>query len=439
MNFPAGPKQALSTIFAPLAALIFIAATFTASVPCPAQQTVTPQSWPQLHGPTQNGQSEATGLPVEWSETSNIVWKTAIHPDAPDFNADVDELVESAAVPEDVETQDKAADSEGSGEEVATIKPDPRHFGWSSPVIFENQIWLTTARADGREMYAVCLDRATGDVVHDILLFKNGPSTDVLLTNSFASSTPAVEAGRVYIHFGTYGTACLDTANGSIVWQRRDLHCDHLRGPGSSPLLDGDLLYLNYDGADNQFIVALDKRTGKTVWRKERSTDFGNLDGDLRKAYDTPIIIEVDGKRQLVSIGAKSVFAYDPATGEEIWSVRYAGYSNASRPIFDGKLIYLSTGFSKADFWAIRPDGHGDVTDTHVVWRQSRNVSLKPTPLIIDGRIYMPYDKGILSCLDAATGELIWQETPPRRVQRIANLRRRSHLHPQRRRRDVCH
>lgn len=320
-------------------------------------------SWPQFHGPNADSIVADADVPLTWSEDENIAWKTAIH-----------------------------------------------DFGWSSPVILGDQIWCTTANETGTEMSVICIDRESGDIVHDILLFNDQEPTDTLLTNSFASPTPCVEEGRVYVHFGTYGTACLDSETGETIWERRDLNCEHLRGPGSSPLLDGDLLYLPFDGADVQYVIALDKNTGETIWKTDRSTDFGDMDGDLRKAYDTPLMIEVNGRRQLVCIGAQAAFAYDPADGSEIWRVLYRGYSNAARPVFDGTRVYISTGFGKASLMAVRPEGQGDVTETHVDWVVPRGIPLKPTPLALDGRLYCCGDDGIFSCLDAETGEAIWQK-----------------------------
>ena len=321
------------------------------------------QNWPGFHGPSADCWSESDSAAIEWSESENIVWKTAIH-----------------------------------------------DFGWSSPVVWNDQIWMTTADLEGRSMSAVCVDRTSGEIVHDVDLFSDQEPTDTLLINSYASPTPCIEEGRVYVHFGTYGTACLDTVTADVVWQRVDLNCDHLRGPGSSPVLDGELLYLTYDGADYQFVVALDKRTGETVWKTDRTTEFGEMDGDLRKAYCTPLMIEVEGERQLICVGAHAAYAYTPDTGEELWHILFSGYSNASRPLFDGERIYINTGFGRSQLWAVTPTGRGDVTDTHVLWKATRGILLKPTPVLVDGLIYMPCDDGILKVIDPETGEIVFEE-----------------------------
>jgi outer membrane protein assembly factor BamB len=209
-------------------------------------------NWPEFRGPHGDGRSDAKNLPLTWSETQNVRWKTAIH--------------------------DK---------------------GWSSPVVWGNQVWLTTATEEGDKCYAVAVDRDTGNVVHDVLLFevrlsptkgKNPPSIAApyeqwATFNSYASPTPAVEEGRVYAHFGSTGTACLDTATGKVLWKRTDLECCHHRGAGSSPVLFGDLVILTFDGFDVQYLVALDKRTGETVWKRDRKFHPAEKNGDLKKAY----------------------------------------------------------------------------------------------------------------------------------------------------------
>ena len=181
-------------------------------------------NWAEFRGPQGSGISQAKGLPTKWSETENIVWKTPIH-----------------------------------------------GKGWSSPVVWGNQIWLTTATVDGKKMSAICLDAASGKIVHDLLLFENAEPRFCHPTNSYASPTPVIEEGRIYCHFGSYGTACLDTKSGKTLWTRRDLESDDFRGPGSSPILFEDLLVVNYDGVDLQFVVAFNKKTSDTVWQKKRN------------------------------------------------------------------------------------------------------------------------------------------------------------------------
>jgi outer membrane protein assembly factor BamB len=331
------------------------------------------EQWPDFRGPGGLGISRGKGIPLEWSETKNVRWKIPVHGQA-----------------------------------------------WSSPVAWGGQVWLTTATPDGREMSALCVDRATGKVLLDRVLFTNptveerGPGHE---SNSYASPSPVIEAGRVYFHFGKYGTACLDTATFKTLWQRRDLLCTHSAGPGSSPVLFRNLLLLTYDGIDHQFLAALDTKTGKTVWKRPRSVDWAVLDPpgktpDLqqRKAFSTPLVTTWAGKPVLVSSGAKATCGYDPSTGEELWKVTYKGFSNASRPVAGGGLAYVNSGYPRADLLAVRLGGTGDVTTTHVAWQTSKNVPLNPSPLLLDGLLYLVTGGGIATCLDAVTGAEVWKD-----------------------------
>jgi outer membrane protein assembly factor BamB len=303
-------------------------------------------------------------VPLTWSEDQNVVWKTPI-----------------------------------AGR------------GWSSPVVWGKQVWLTTATTDGKEMSVMCLDRDGGQVVHDIKLFQNDKPAPINGVNSYASPTPAVEEGRVYAHFGTYGTACLDTRTAKPVWVRRDLNCNHEAGPGASPLLAGDRLYLAVDGTDVQYVMALDKATGKTVWKTPRSANFSGIGADRRKAFHTPTLIDVGGRGQLVCPGAAEAVAYEPDTGKEIWKVRYpGGYSGVSRPVLAGGVVVLNGGFESFPVVAVRPTGSGDVTATHVAWQFPRGGPGKTSPLVAGGLLYMLQDGGVLSCLEPATGQEIWHQ-----------------------------
>jgi outer membrane protein assembly factor BamB len=318
------------------------------------------ENWPNFHGPANNNHSDAADLPLTWSETENVVWKTPIH------------------------------DS-----------------GWSSPVIWGNQIWLTTATDDGKQSFVLCVDRRNGKILHDFKLFDNENPEDIRKYNSFASPTPAIEAGRVYVHFGSYGTACLDTKTAEVLWTRRDLACLHWRGPGSSPIIYKNLLIVHYDGYDFQYVVALDKTTGKTVWRKDRQVDYGTDNGDIKKAYATPLIIEAGGRKQLISPTSKAALALDPETGEELWRVRFDGFSVAARPMFDRGLLYINTGFPRGAMLAVRPDGEGDIT-ADIVWTANKSLPSKPSSLLVGDSIFSVDDDGVATCLDAKSGATVW-------------------------------
>lgn len=318
--------------------------------------SATENDWPQFRGPDGQGHASQRGLATSWSETENIGWKVPV-----------------------------------AGR------------GWSSPVIANGQIWLTTALNEGHSLHALCYDETGGELLHDIEVFQVEDPGKVHAKNSYASPTPILEANRVYVHFGDLGTACL-TTEGKIVWQNEDLKYRHGHGPAGSPVLYGDLLIVSCDGTDVQYVVALDKQSGKLRWKSDRQG---------RMAYSTPLVITVDGKDQLVSTGGDQAIAYEPETGREIWRVKYDGYSEVPRPAFGQGLLFLATGYDTPWLYAVRPGGQGDVTDSHVVWKLQKGAPLNPSPLVIGEELYLVSDQGIASCLDAATGEKHWQKRLP--------------------------
>jgi len=321
-------------------------------------------NWPDFRGPACNGRSDSVGLPIEWSETQNVKWKTPIH-----------------------------------------------DLGWSSPVVWGDQIWLTTADKEGHQMYAVCVSFETGRIIYDVKVFEEKEPQKINRRNSYATPSPVVEPGRVYAHFGTFGTACLDTKTGKILWQRRDLNCEHMQGPASSPVLFGDLVILHLEGTDVQFIAALKKATGETVWRIERPKEwYSTVEPIARKAYSTPIVIEVGGRPQLISSGSQGCHAYDPCTGGEFWRIWYGDDSTISRPIANKELVFVNTGLIHPKLWAVRPDGRGDVSDSGVVWKIEKNIPAESSPVIVDDLVYIVDDKGTATCIEAKTGKIIWQE-----------------------------
>ncbi|MHC4402484.1 MAG: outer membrane protein assembly factor BamB family protein [Planctomycetota bacterium] len=320
-------------------------------------------NWPQFRGPGGDGHCETKTLPLTWSETENVTWKVPIH-----------------------------------------------DHGWSSPVIWEHQIWMTTATRDGKQLFAVCVDREAGKIVHDLKVFDVDKPETLIEENSYASPTPVIEASRVYVHFGTYGTACLDTETGKIIWARRDFHCDHQWGPGASPIPCGNLLIFQMDGIDVQYVVALEKSTGKTVWKTNRSTDFQGAHVTQRKAYCTPTVVRAGGRLQLISPGPKAVMAYDPMSGKELWKIRYRGWGIVPRPLFGHGLVFLTIDHDHPELWAVRPDGSGDVTDSHVVWRVRKGAPSVPSFLLVGDLIYAVSDHGIASCIEATSGQILWTQ-----------------------------
>jgi outer membrane protein assembly factor BamB len=243
-----------------------------------------------------------------------------------------------------------------------------------------------------------------------IVVFENESPQFCHPTNSYASCTPVIEEGRIYVHFGSYGTACLDTASGDKIWQRRDLHCNHWRGPGSSPIVHGDKLIVAYDGYDYQFVVAFDKNSGKTAWRRDREIDYGTDNGDRKKAYSTATAFEHSGRTQIISPSATESIAYDPDSGDVLWRVRHDGMNAAAKPLYANGLVYIAAGSGPLSLIAVKPDGSGDVTDTHIEWGFSKSAPKRPSQIIVGELMFMINDEGVASCIDAKTAKIMWQK-----------------------------
>ena len=347
-----------------LSVLIFVLfISFTSSVH-------SQENWTHLRGSKLDGHSVSTQAPVIWNDTTNVIWKTEI-----------------------------------------------RGVAWSSPVVFGDQVWTSSASKDGKELFAICTDFNSGKILKEVTLFKPDSVQHIHPTNSYATSTPCIEDGSVYVHFGTYGTACVDTRNFEIVWTRTDLNCDHMQGAASSPIIYKNLLILHIEGTDVQYLVALDKNSGKTVWKTERPLEFyKNVEPVYRKAYCTPIVVDINGKDQLISNGSQLCIAYEPETGKEIWQVFYGDDSTVSMPLSYGGLVFVNSGwmFPKggtfyARLLAVDPTGTGDVTKTQVKWETGEDVPQISTPVIVDSLIYMVHERGDLTCLNARDGAVIWK------------------------------
>lgn len=346
----------------PLVATAMLAIALAGGMACPTGLTAaTP--WPEFRGPTGDGVSLESGLPLTWSESEGVVWKTPIAGKA-----------------------------------------------WASPVIWDGLVWLANATEDGKRLSALAVDRETGRIVHDVTVFETPEPQFCHPFNSYASCTPVIEAERIYLHYGSAGTACLDTATGELLWSRRDLPCDHFRGPGSSPILHGDLLIVAFDGFDLQYVVALDKRTGKTVWRTDRDIDYGTTDGDAKKAYPTGTVVRCEGREQIVLPSAGATIAYDPATGKELWRVRSGGMNASARPLFARGLVFANTASGGMQMVAIRPDGTGDVSGTHLAWKSAQGAASRSSQLLLDDGIFIVANAGTASVLDMQTGKAVWQK-----------------------------
>lgn len=338
--------------------------------------SLTRADWPEFRGPWGNGHvsgpgnTQPVGLPLHWSESENVSWKT----------------------------------------------PIPER-GWSTPVVLDGQVWLTTATIDGHDFFALGVDARTGRILFNEKLFhSDNPESLGNNVNAYATPSPVIEPGRVYVHFGSYGTACLDTQSGNVLWDRQDLRCRHYRGPSSSPILFRDMLILTFDGVDLQYLVALDKKTGHTIWKTNRSVAWNDenvpgqmaREGDLRKAHSTPLIAEVEGGFQLLSAGAKAAYGYDPLTGRELWKVRYPAWSAAPRPLSAHGLGFFVTGHGQTELIAVRLDGHGDVTDSHITWKVDAMVPRTASPILVNDLLYMVSDDGVVTCLESASGKPVW-------------------------------
>ena len=329
--------------------------------------------WSQFRGPLGTGFiPNGSKLPAEWNESKNIDWKIALPGRA-----------------------------------------------WSSPVVSGDTLWLTNADEKGHELSVISIDAKSGKLGFIKQLFHVDKPQYAHKFNTYASPTPIIEGRYVYLTWGSAGTACLNTKTKKVLWTRDDFVCDHFRGSGSSPILYENLLILTFDGADFQYVAALDKRTGKTIWKTNRSVDFQDLgadgkpfrDGDVRKGYSTPHIIKHGGITQLISIGAMACYSYDPLSGREIWRItERAQHSASTRPVYGQGLVFYPTGFAKGQLLAVDPGARGEAAETHIKWRLKRSVGNKPSILLIKEHIYMIADGGVASCVEAKSGKVLWSE-----------------------------
>lgn len=329
--------------------------------------------WSQFRGPLGTGFiPNGSKLPAEWNESKNIDWKI-----------------------------------------------DLPGRAWSSPVVSGDTLWLTNADEKGHELSVISIDAKSGKLGFIKQLFHVDKPQYAHKFNTYASPTPIIEGSYVFLTWGSAGTACLNTKTKKVLWTRDDFVCDHFRGSGSSPILYENLLILTFDGADFQYVAALDKRSGKTIWKTDRSVDFQDLgadgkpfrDGDVRKGYSTPHIIKHGGITQLISIGAMACYSYDPLSGREIWRItERAQHSASTRPVYGQGLVFYPTGFAKGQLLAVDPGARGEAAETHIKWRLKRSVGNKPSILLIKEHIYMIADGGVASCVEAKSGKVLWSE-----------------------------
>ena len=321
------------------------------------------EDWPQFGGPGAKGISPEKGIPVSWSGKKNVAWKFRLP---------------------------------GSG--------------WSSPVVVDGKVYLSAAvvRAksskENPSLVALSVDCKSGKLLWQTELFARARSSRRHQKNSHASPTPLVDDGKLYVHFGTNGTACLDLA-GKILWKNEELIYSPVHGGGSSPVRAGEVIVFSCDGASNPFVVGLDRNNGKIRWKTSRPKSSGKL-----FAFATALSLELDGKQQIILPGANWIASYDPANGNEIWRAWHGGYSVVPRPLYGHGLVYFSSSFDRAKLFAIRPDGKGEVTKTHIAWESAKSAPHSPSPVLVGEELYCVSDRGIASCIEARTGKLHWRE-----------------------------
>ncbi len=344
-----------------VSAAITIAALFSSAL-------AAPEFWSEFRGPTGQGHSAAAGVPEKWSADKNVAWKRSI-----------------------------------------------AGHGWSTPILIGSRLFLTTAvpkdpgaGSTDRSLRALSLDAQSGETIWDIEVFLQGAANAAKIhqKNTHASPTPLYEDGKLYVHFGHDGTACLDARDGRVLWKQTSLRYPPVHGNGGCPIVAGEHLIFSCDGAADPVVVALNKNNGSVVWKTKRDVTV-----ERPFSFSTPLLIDVGGTPQVVSAGSGAVIAYEPGTGRELWRCEYdEGYSVVPRPSYANGLVYVCTGFNTASLLAVRPDGRGDVNGTHLAWEHNKAVPKNSSPIVVGDLLFMVDDKGIATCLDALSGEVHWQE-----------------------------
>ncbi len=320
-------------------------------------------NWPGWRGGDGSGLSGDADLPTEWDATKNIIWKTPVP---------------------------------GSGH--------------SSPIVWDDRVFLTTAEGPGKQRFVLCFDRADGKLVWKTACPSEAFETKIDPKTGYAASTPVTDGERVYAFFGSAGVMAVEFS-GRLVW-----HCDlgefaSEYGVASSPMLFDDKLVLNCDQgtiaqAGNSFIIAKNKMTGETIWRTERPGQ--------PHSWSTPVLVSVEGsdRRELVLNGGFKVWAYDPNTGEALWHCD--GVKDEVTPtVVTGNGLVFSVSGDNGPTLAIRPGGHGNISETHVAWQGRRGAPKVPSPILAAGRLYLVGDKGIVTCFDANSGKSVFQSRLP--------------------------
>ena len=357
----------------------------------PAWFTHAADIWPQFRGSSGNGIVTGQTIPTSFGEADHLTWKTELPGIGWSSPVIADEVIWVTTAIERVPTEE---------ERVALLKKNG----------IEERKFKQLSIAKSIELKLLAISLKTGSLQKTIDLTTVDSPDPIHSLNSYASPTPVIDDKHIYCHFGTYGTFCIDRTSGEVRWQRK-LPLVHSVGPGSSPFLLKNMLILIQDGVERQYVTALNKETGETIWEVDRP-EMDAPTGDQKKAYCTPIAIrDKQGREQLICMASQWMIAYEPDSGNEIWRVYHGkGFSVVPRPVFADDVVFFSTGFGKPELWAVRVDGQGDVTDTHVKWTASQGIPAKPSPLVHDGLIYVVSDNGVASCFETAGGEQVWKK-----------------------------
>lgn len=318
------------------------------------------EDWSQFRGPNSSGHVPYKNMPQNWSDDAPLAWKVPIP-----------------------------------------------GLGWSSPVIVAGKIYLTTAVAEGEglSLRALCLDAQTGKTIWDREVRSVSSAPKIHAKNSHASPTPIVIDNSLFVHYGPLGMARLKRADGAIEWLCTELDYPPMHGSGGSPFLADGKLVVVCDGSVQPFVAAVDANTGKVIWKTLRS-----VEARISHSFVTPLVAEVDGKKQVLAPGPDHFAAYDLETGKELWIIKAPGWSVVPQPIVTHGMVIYNHDYDNPELIAAKLGGSGDVTDTNIVWRLKRGAPSTPTPLLVGEELYFVSDNGIASCVNVLTGEKYWTE-----------------------------
>lgn len=314
--------------------------------------------WPQFRGANSDGHVVNTSCPLEWSDTKNVVWKTPID-----------------------------------------------GLGWSSAVIVRGRVFLTTAVPvdEGLSLRALAIDSDSGKILwnQEVRTVEKAPS--IHHKNSHASPTPIVSNGAVFVHFGNQGMARLKASDGTIEWTCDEIEYNPVHGSGGTPVLCNGHLVFTCDGSKKPYVMAVDAETGKVAWKTPRT-----VEARVSHSFGTPTVAMVEGKPQVLAPGPGMMAAYDANDGKELWKVVAPGWSVVPQPVLGHGMVYYNHDYDNPEMMAVKLGGHGDVTETNVVWRMKTGAPSTPSPLLVGDELYFVSDKGVATCVNAKTGEKYW-------------------------------